>query len=256
MDFEDEEFIKSEQSDDLLFEAYDEPVKTKAIKLAKQALEINPDNIDAENFITKFESNTIKKLQKYGETLIKDIANLEKQGFFNEENIGIFWGLIETRPFMRTKLSYMLTLMELGRYTEAIKQGEELLKLCESDNLGIRYLMMGLYTVLEKFDKAEEIYNKDSYDSAFMLFPSSIMYYKKGDYRKCKKILKEIQKSNEHLLNYLTGRKKLTKAKEAEIELNGTYSWGSEAEAYLVVKDNKYLLGTVPTFIEFIEREI
>ena len=39
-----------------------------AIRLAKKALEINPDNIDAENFITKFESNTIKKLQKYGET--------------------------------------------------------------------------------------------------------------------------------------------------------------------------------------------
>ena len=39
-----------------------------AIRLAKKALEINPDNIDAENFITKFESNTIKKLQKYEET--------------------------------------------------------------------------------------------------------------------------------------------------------------------------------------------
>ena len=116
--------------------------------------------------------------------------------------------------------------------------------------------MMGLYTVLEKFAEAEELYNKYLYDSTFMLFPLSIMYYKKGDYRKCKKILKEIQESNEYLLNYLTGRKKFTKAKEDEIELNGTYSWGSEAEAYLVVKDNKYLLGTVPTFIEFIEREI
>ena len=61
MNFEDEEFIKKEQSDDLLFEAYDETVITKAIKLAKQALEINPDNIDAENFITKYETNTIKK---------------------------------------------------------------------------------------------------------------------------------------------------------------------------------------------------
>ena len=256
MDFEDEEFIKREQSDDLLFEAYDEPVKTKAIKLAKQALELNPNNIDAENFITKHETNTIKRLKKYEETLNKEKANLEKEDFFNEENIGIFWGLIETRPFMRTKHSYMLTLMELGRYTESIKQGEELLELCESDNLGIRYLIIGLYTVLEKFEKAEEIYNKYSDDSAFMLFPLSIMYYKKGDYRKCKKILKEIQESNEYLLNYVTGRKKFTKAKEDEIELNGTYSWGSEAEAYLVVKDNKYLLGTVPAFIEFIESEI
>ena len=33
MNFEDEEFIKREQSDNLLFEAYEEPIKTKAIKL-------------------------------------------------------------------------------------------------------------------------------------------------------------------------------------------------------------------------------
>lgn len=112
MKFEDEEFIKREKSDDLLFEAYDEPVKTKAIKLAKQALELNPNNIDAENFITKHETNTIKRLNKYEETLNKEKANLEKENLFNEKNVGIFWGLIETRPYMRTKHSYMLTLME------------------------------------------------------------------------------------------------------------------------------------------------
>lgn len=157
MDFEDEEFIKREQSDDLLFEAYEEPIKAKAIKLAKQALALNPNNIDAENFITKHETNTIKKLKKYEETLNKEKTNLEKENYFNKENIGIFWGLMETRPYMRTKHSYMLTLMELGRYTEAIKQGEELLELCESDNLGVRYLIIGLYTVLERFEECESI---------------------------------------------------------------------------------------------------
>lgn len=255
MDFEDEEFIKREQSDDLLYEAYEEPIKSKAIKLAKQALEINPDNIDAENFITKFETNTIKKLGKYKETLDKEQAKLEKEDFFNKENIGIFWGLMETRPYMRTKHSYMLTLMELGRYTEAIKQGEELLELCESDNLGVRYLIMGLYTVLEKFEECEKLYNKYSDDTAFMLFPLAVMYYKRGDYRRCKKVLKEIQENNEYLLNYLIGRKKFTKTKVEDIEINGTYSWGSEEEAYFIAKDYKYLLETVPTFTEFIERE-
>lgn len=256
MDFEDEKFIKEEQSDDLLFEAYDEPIKSRAIKLAKQALEINPNNIDAENFITKFETNTIKKLGRYKETLDKEQSKLEKEGLFNKENIGIFWGLIETRPYMRTKHSYMLTLMDLGRYTEAIKQGEELLKLCESDNQGIRYLIIGLYVVLERFEECEKIYNKYSDDSTFMLFPLAVMYYKKGDYRKCKKVLKKIQENNEYLLDYLIGIKKFSKAKIEDIEVNGTYSWGSEAEAYLVAKDYKYLLETVPSFIEFIEREI
>lgn len=256
MEIVDEEFRKREESDDLLFEAYDEPIKSKAIKLAKQALEVNPNNIDAENFITKFETNTIKKLKKYEETLNKEKENLEKDDFFNKENIGIFWGLIGTRPYMRTKHSYMLTLMELGRYTEAVKQGEELLELCESDNLGIRYLIMGLYTVLEKFEECEKIYSKYSDDSTFMLFPLSIMYYKKGDYRKCKKILKQIKDENNYILDYLVGNIKFSKTKLEDIENNGTYSCDSEAEAYFVIKDYKYLLGTVPTYIQFIEREI
>ncbi len=256
MEIIDEEFRKTEESDDLLFEAYNEPIKSKAIKLAKQALEVNPNNIDAENFITNFETNTIKKLKKYEETLNKEKANLEKDDFFNKENIGIFWGIIETRPYMRTKHSYMLTLIELGRYTEAVKQGEELLKLCESDNLGIRYLIMGLYTVLEKFEECEKIYNKYSDDSTFMLFSLSIMYYKKGDYRKCKKVLKQIKDENNYILDYLIGNIKFSKTKIEDIENNGTYSWGSETEAYFVIKDYKYLLAIVPTYIEFIEREI
>ena len=150
----------------------------------------------------------------------------------------------------------MLTLMELGRYTEAIQQGEEILKLCESDNQGVRYLIMGLYTVLEKFEECERIYKKYSDNSTFMLFPLSIMYYKKGDYKKSKKILKAIQENNEYILEYLKQKIKFSKAKIDNIEYEGTYSWGSEAEAYFIVKDYKYLLETVPTFKEFIEREI
>lgn len=255
MNFEDEEFIKREQSDDLLFEAYDEPIKSKAIKLAKQALEINPDNIDAENFITKFEVNTIKRLEKYKATLDREHARLQRENMFNKEKIGIFWGLIGTRPYMRTKHSYMLTLMELGRYTEAIKQGEELLELCENDNQGIRYLIIGLYTVLEKFEECEKIYKKYQDDSTFMLFPFSIMYYKMGDYRKSKKIIREIQENNKYILEYLKQKIKFSKVQIDNIEEEGVYSWGSEAEAYFIVKNYRYLIETVPTFREFIKRE-
>ena len=115
---------------------------------------------------------------------------------------------------------------------------------------------MGLYTVLEKFEECEKIYKKYSDDSTFMLFPLSIMYYKKGEYRKSKKILKKIQENNEYILDYLKQKIKFTKAKIDNIEDEGTYSWGSEAEAYFVVKNYKYLLETAPTFIEFVEREI
>ena len=35
-----------------------------------------------------------------------------------------------------------------------------MLELCESDNLGIRYLITGLYIVLERFEDAEKIGKK------------------------------------------------------------------------------------------------
>ena len=54
IDYEDDPKFKS---DDLLEKAYNTSSKTRAIKLAKQALEIYPDNIDAECFIADFEEN-------------------------------------------------------------------------------------------------------------------------------------------------------------------------------------------------------
>lgn len=87
MDFYSEEFRKKEESDDLLFEAYDEPNEAEAIKLAKKALELNPENIDAENFITEHEKKTIKKLERYEATLNKEKARLDKEEYFSEENM-------------------------------------------------------------------------------------------------------------------------------------------------------------------------
>jgi len=166
--------------------------------------------------------------------------------------MGGFWRLIGTRPFMRTKRNYMLTFMSLGRYTNAIKQGEELLELNESDNQGIRYMLMGLYTILERFEDAEKLYKKYSEGSAFMLLPLAIMYYKKGDYNKSKKILKKLKESNEFVIDFLTGARKLTKAKINKFEAEEAFDLRSEAEAYFVIKDYGYLLASVPSFSEFI----
>lgn len=176
IEFEDEPRF---QSDDLLEEAYNSTSKTKAIKLAKQALEIYPDNIDAECFIAEFEENQIKKLSKMEAIIEKAIKILEKDNMFEQENIGHFWGMIETRPYMRARNRKITILMDLGRYTEAIKECEEMLNLCENDNLGIRYTLMGLYCVLEKFEECEKLYKKFNEYSAFMLFPMAIMYFKK-----------------------------------------------------------------------------
>ena len=47
--------------------------------MAKQALEIYPDNIDAENLIVEFEEDPIKKIKKYDYIVEKAIKILEKR---------------------------------------------------------------------------------------------------------------------------------------------------------------------------------
>ena len=84
-----------------------------------------------------------------------------------------------------------------------------------------------------------------------MLLPLAIMYYKKGDYNKSKKILKKLKESNEFVIDFLTGARKLTKAIN-KFEAEEAFDLRSEAEAYFVIKDYGYLLASVPSFSEFI----
>ena len=239
------------ESDDLLEEAYYASSKTKAIRLAKKALEIYPDNIDAECFIANFEENQIKKLKKYEVIIEKATEILKKDDMFNEENIGYFWGMVETRPYMRARNHKITILMDLGRYSEAVEECEDMLKLCENDNLGIRYTLIGLYCLLERFDECKKLYDMFKEYSAFMLFPMAIMYYKMGDYKKAKKFIRETKQINEYIYKILTNETGIINNSE-EIEY---YAPGSIEEASIIINDLLYLLGSVPSFIIFMEIE-
>lgn len=240
------------QSDDLLEEAYSATSKTKAIKLAKQALEIYPDNIDAECFIVDYEENQIKKLDKIETIIEKAKRILEKDNMFDKDNIGDFWGIIETRPYMRARNRKITILTDLGRYTDAIKECEEMLRLCESDNLGIRYTLIGLYCILEKFEECKELYERFNEYSAFMLFPMAIMYFKMGDYEEAKRFLKDTQKVNPYIIQILKNETSLI-GNSNEIEY---YEHGSMEEASIIIADLLNLIGSVPSFITFIDLEM
>ena len=253
IDFEEYKYFNSPEfkSNELLEEALDSVSKNKSIKLAKQALELYPDNIDAENLIAEYEDNPIKRLKKYDNIIEKATKLLEQQNMFDKENIGDFWLILETRPYMRTRYSKILVLMDLGRYTEAIKECEDLLHLCNNDNMGIRYILIGLYCVLEKFEECEKLYKKYKEESLFMLFAMSIMYFKKGNYKKAKQYLAKSEEQNEFVLDFLlNGNGEFLH----EIE-NDYYSYGSEEEAFIVLHDLIYLIGSVPSFITFIVKE-
>lgn len=241
-DFED---TPEYESDNLLEEAYDAETEKEARKLVKKALEVYPDNIDAQTFLANMEENPVNRLKKLDWAIENARKILEKEGCFEEDNIGVFWGILETRSYMRARNFRVETLMFLGRYHEAIKECEELLKLCESDNLGIRYKLMGLYCFLEEFDKCEELFKKYDEESAFTLLPISIMYYKKGDYKKAEKMIKILDEVNPYIVDNIV-------SDDIEGGLVEYYAPGSEEEAYIVHMELLYLLVSVPSFLGFL----
>ena len=65
-----------------------------------------------------------------------------------------------------------------------------MLRLCESDNLGVRYRLMHLYALLEAEEPMLALHRAyDEYDETQMLLPLSVVFYKTGKEEKAKEYL-------------------------------------------------------------------
>ena len=176
----------------------------EALRFARKALKLDPDNLDAETYVAtlgaKDHFDRLKKLEKavkHGNQV------MEEQGYFNEEYAGEFWAVHQTRPYMRLRQTYVDALIDVCMFDAAAAECEELLELCEGDNLGARYRLMHLYALLGNEEKALALIDRYNEDSAMMLMPLALLYYKRNDMSSALKYLKIIQKNNPDLKKFL-----------------------------------------------------
>jgi len=217
-----------EQAEDLVYEAYNlTPAKAK--KNIEKALELDKNCIDAYEYLAAIE----KKLEKKLEILEKGIAIGRKKfgGKFLKENRGNFWGIHETRPFMRClqHKADMLWLLRKGAECAAVY--EEMFELNDGDNQGVRFPLMSVLILLdeiEKFKKYDKIFADDC--SMSMLYSRALFAFKtEGDTAKSRKAAKEAFEANNYVIAMLTDK---------NFQFSGVsgYTMGSpeEAEVYLL----------------------
>ena len=77
---------------------------------------------------------------------------------------GGFWGILETRPYMRALHGLGLTVWKQGRLEEAIGIFKQMLKLNPNDNQGVRYLMGPLYHQMGHLEEATKWYERNGDD--------------------------------------------------------------------------------------------
>ena len=188
----------AQTSEDYLELAEGASSKRKALKYLAKACELDDRNIDAAmQFLELDAKNEQEYKVRLKELLEKARRQMEEDGFFTDECIGDFWGMIETRPFMRVYSAYLSSLMESGKLRLAVEAGRDMLRLCENDNMGIRYALMNCYAALEDVDGAEALLKQFEDDESTMFFlPMSFLYYRVGQEDKAQEMLEKLMEVN------------------------------------------------------------
>jgi hypothetical protein len=238
-----------ERSDDLMYEAYDcEPAT--GIRLAKEALVLNPENIRSITYLGEQEKNVETACKLFKQAL--DIGAKRFGGNFLKENKGHFWLIQETRPYMTAKLNYATCLSALDRTGEAIKEYYEMLKLNPGDNQGVRYTLGSLLLYDKKYAAFHELYDKyrDEESASWYFNYALYLFATEGPTGKSNRALFKANKANKHIIPYLTANKKI------ESQTDGYYSPGDEREAVYYLMDNfrswKECPGTIDWLMNFI----
>lgn len=184
-------------ADDYMELAENVSAKKKKLEYLSKALELEPDNLDASRMIAEVSAKKPEELLDALSALLeKGDFLMEREGYFRD-GIGEFWGILETRPYMRLRHSYFELLIQCGMMSKAVNEGERLLELCENDNLGIRYELMHLYAYFENEDGALALHKKyDGYEESQMLLPLAVLYYKKGIFERSIEYLRRLAKVN------------------------------------------------------------
>lgn len=131
------ELTPLEQAQDKMYEAWGAEGEER-VKLAREALAISPDCADAYVLLAEETAGTMEETRDLYQKGVQAGERALGEEFF-EENAGEFWGILQTRPYMRARAGLAETLEALGEPKQAVDHYRELLRLNPNDNQGSRF---------------------------------------------------------------------------------------------------------------------
>jgi tetratricopeptide (TPR) repeat protein len=192
----------AQQAQDLIYEAAQTGDPRRRAEMARRALELWSDCADAYVMLAEAAPDHREALRLYEQGVAAGERALGPRAF--QEDVGHFWGILETRPYMRARVGLAQHLWMQGRREEAVGHLQDMLRLNPNDNQGLRYVLAGWLGNLRR----------------------------EGDTPAARKLLKAALKANKHVVPYITGESL------PPLELPGAYSPGDESEAIIYVHES------------------
>ena len=198
-----------EQAQEKMYEAWEASGKRR-VKLAREALEISLDCADAYVLLAEETTRTPEEAREFYEQGVKAGERALGPEAFEEET-GEFWGILETRPYMRARAGLAGVLSALGERRQAIDHYRELLRLNPNDNQGNRYLLTHLLLQEVMDEELEELLSQYEEDtSAEWAYTRALWQFRReGASEKAAEALRSAFAHNSFVPLYLMGVKKL-----------------------------------------------
>jgi tetratricopeptide (TPR) repeat protein len=213
----------------LIYQAVELPDPAERIKLARKALEISGDCADAYVLLAENAPSRKAALGYYEQAVAAGERALGSATF--QEEAGHFWGLLETRPYMRAREGLAHALWALARREEAVEHLREMLRLNPHDNQGVRYALTSWLLNLDRDEELGQLIEQFDEITAHWAFTKALLAYRRhGDTPEGRALLKAAHKRNRFVRGWLLGEEPLPE------ERPGGYSLGSREEAYFYVE--------------------
>ncbi|MBI5170364.1 MAG: tetratricopeptide repeat protein [Candidatus Eisenbacteria bacterium] len=198
----------AEIAQDLAYEAY-EYEDRRRIRLARRALEAWPDCADAYLILAEDAGEPERAFEFFTKAVEAGERAIGKRHF--EKYRGHFWGVLETRPYMRARLALADFLEAEGRLEEAVGHYHEMLELCPGDNLGVRHRILPLLLEAKQFSRAREVYTEfeDDIGAGTRWAHALLEFAEHGDSEAARAALAAAKRANPGVLKYLTGTSEL-----------------------------------------------
>jgi len=222
-----------DEAQDIMYRAWETKSRSRRIALARKALTISPDCADAYVLLAEQAATSLDEAIELNQKGVEAGERaIGKRAF--KEDVGHFWGLPETRPYMRARLGLAQCLWDAGKKKEAVEHYKDMLHLNPGDNQGIRYILVSC--LLDLGSDRELMFLLEKYNSeydTYQLYTKALLSFRdQGDCEESRKHLEGARDVNPHVPAYLLGKKKIPK------RLPDYVGFGDESEALSYAGDN------------------
>jgi len=214
-----------ERAQYLMYDAW-EASGRKRVELARRALEISPDCADAYALLAEETARSPEEARDlYEKGVTVGERALGPQVF--EEDVGHFWGILSTRPYMRARAGLAQCLWALSERDTAVEHYRDMLRLNPNDNQSIRYLLAACLMEMGRDKELARLLKqyKEDCSAAWLYTRALLTFRRKGDCPEARARLREARRQNQYVPAYLLGRKRLPQSLPAYI------GFGDENEA-------------------------